>query len=102
MESSCPCGRTDVARLLVAFGNFVKAQVQEFISMQFTIEALKTAHQNLALWNYSNGVYPSTQLHVHLTPLVGRHQQKLTLVGRHLRKLTIAGGHKQKLTPLVG
>jgi hypothetical protein len=71
MESSCPYGRTDVARLLVALRNFANAQVREFVSMQFTIEALGTAHENLALWNYSNGVYPSTQLHVHLTPLVG-------------------------------
>jgi len=81
--------RTDVAKLLVAFGNFANAQVREFVFMQLTIEALETAHQNLALWNYSNGVYTSAQLHVHLTPLVGRHQQKLThLAGRHKHKLT--------------
>jgi hypothetical protein len=60
--------RTDVARLLVAFRKFANAQVREFVSMQFTIEALEAAHQNLALWNYSNDVYPSAQLHVHLTP----------------------------------
>ena len=43
--------------LLVAFGNFANAQVREFVSKQFTTEALEAADQNLALWNYSNGVY---------------------------------------------
>jgi len=82
--------------------------------MQFTIGALEAAHQNLALWNYSNGVNPSTQLHVYLTPLFGRHQQKLAIAGRHKQKLTpligrhqcklplLVGRNQQKLPPLVG
>jgi len=51
--------QTGVARLLVAFRNFANPQVREFVSMQFTIEALEAAHKNLALWNYSSGVCPS-------------------------------------------
>jgi len=83
--------------LLVAFGNFSNAQVREFVSMQFTTEVLEAAHQNFAFWNYSNGVYPSTQLHVHLTPLVGRHQQILTpLIARHQYKLPLLVGRNQQ------